>query len=61
MTCDDPKKSEEEEARAELEKMDDDAVIDMANMLELLAKDHPASPAPILKIVKKKPIQKPKK
>lgn len=53
MECSDPRKSDEERARAALEQMDDESVASAAIMMEELARKHPRPPRPNLKIVKK--------
>jgi 5,10-methenyltetrahydromethanopterin hydrogenase len=51
MTCNDPRHSDEQRARAALEQMDDDALTAMVKMMEEVAKKHPRPPRAELKIV----------
>lgn len=57
MKCSDPRRSDEQRARAALEQMDDASVAAMANMMEEVARKNPRPPKPDLKIVKK-PLKK---
>lgn len=52
MECSDPRRSDEQRARAALERMDDESVAAMANMMEDVARKHPRPPRHNLKIVK---------
>jgi hypothetical protein len=51
MACDDPRRSDEERARAALEEMDDAALAAMANMMEEVARKNPRPPRASIKIV----------
>lgn len=55
MECSDPRRSDEQRARAALERMDDETLAAMASMMEEVARQHPRPPRPDLKIVKNPP------
>jgi hypothetical protein len=52
MVCGDPRRSDEERARAALEQMDDEALAAMVKMMEEVAKKHPRPPRAELSLVK---------
>jgi hypothetical protein len=61
MSCNDPKKTNEDAARAALEAMDELTIKTMADLMEATAKRHPRPARAQLKIVKKTQNQKPRK
>jgi 5,10-methenyltetrahydromethanopterin hydrogenase len=52
MMCSDPRRSDEERVKVAVEKMDDETLAAMADMMEQIAKKHPRPPRPALTIVK---------